>query len=315
MRSKILRIAAAGAVVAGGLAVLTPPSGADVETDVALTCSGARAMGKLNPAITLAGLQTKATTALFTDLTAPPAKLGGSCTAKIGAGGRLAANGGKPGIPGSGAQTLTLNPVTLAATLNGWGTCASPAPAGTSANGNYPLTGQIVQKYSQTYTDTVTSLPKNYSSSAWITSTGFDDVDVVGVTGIGTKGIGTGAPITGKFAFDPIKKPVKGTDYQKKFVDDGAGDPYINPVNSTQDKYTDYPNTVLGHDGYVDDVPLLVTQTPAYSAQTGYMLDLITGLGCTLGGSPIGLVQVQTYSPSLLGTVFTNGGLKWQLPA
>ena len=296
IRSKILAVAAAGAVALGGFA-LAAPAGADVNTIHTLGCggtgvgAGGLSLGKLVPGISFGGIQTKSTSALFTDLTAPPAKLGGICTAHLGDGGRLEANGGKPGIPGSGAQTLTLHATTFSSTLTGYASCNSAAPPGTAASADYPLNGLLTAKFAEGYTDTVTLLPKFYSAQAYISTNGFVSTpialaDYLNIIGTGTKGIGAGAKLTGQIFFDPVKKPVNHIDYDI----DGL-DPLNNPI------------------------PTVITGTAAYSAQTGMMLDLGPAVLCAgnLGGT-IAQIEIGTGTPSLLGTANPNAGIFLDLP-
>lgn len=295
IRSKILAIASAGAVAIGGFA-LAAPAGADSSSVHTLECGGAlgsgnpgRSLGKLTPGITFAGLQTKATSAAMSDLTAPGQKLGGVCVAKMGTGGRLAANGGKAGVPGSGAQTLLLTPSVFSSVLNGFGSCDSAAPAGTTASGNYPLNGLLTVKFSQTYTDTVTALTKSYSAQAFIHTGGFVPglADYLQLNGTGTKGIGAGTDVSGQIYFDPIKKPVNHIDYDSDGLD-----------NANQ------------------PIPLTKEGTASYSAQTGYMLDLGPAISCAgnLGGN-IAQIQIGTGQTSLLGTSNPNAGILWDIPA
>jgi hypothetical protein len=271
IRSKTLRVAAAGFLAAAGLAVIASPAGADDPDQVSMTCGGARAQGKLKPGINFAGQQLKATTSLFKDLTNNKAPIGGTCTANFQLGGSIASNGGKGS---AGTVPGTLNPITMSSNLNGTGSCdqADPGPPPTAAD--YPLNGQVSLKMSQ-----MNALGKNWQAVTYVTTAGFVDLDVVQIVGMGVKGLGAGAQVSGQFYFDPIKKP-------KNKVDYGQG--------------TDFPT--------INDIP-------TYDPKTGMMLDLETALACAANlGGVISLVEVGTGPTSLLGTVVAEPGLTWKLP-
>lgn len=268
IRSKTLRVAAAGFLAAAGLALVASPAGADDSSQESMHCQNARAQGKLNPGITFAGQQLKATTSLFKDLTNPlKPPIGGSCTANFQLGGSIASNGGK-GSAGTVPGTLT--PIGMSANLNGFGSCDQSDPPPTAAS--YPLNGQVSLKMSQ-----INGLGKNWAATTYLTTAGFVDgkPDVVQIVGMGTKGLGAGAQVSGQFYFDPIKKPKKGVDYITSPTEISSYDPKT---------------------GMMLDV------------------DTALACALNAGGT-ITLVEVGTGTPSLLGTVVDDPGLTWQLPS
>jgi len=93
--------------------------------------------------------------------------------------------------PGAGSWT----DVQVSAKLAGVASCdpASPDPS------QYPLNGKLKLAYAL----------KTLSSQAYVRVTGFDPVpgpDVIGLTGILTKGAGAGSTLSGEVFFDPVVK-------------------------------------------------------------------------------------------------------------
>jgi hypothetical protein len=204
---------------------------------------------------------------MFKDLTNPlKPPIGGTCTANFQSGGSNASNGGKGAV---GAVPANLTPIGMSSNLNGTGSCDQSDPGPPPAASDYPLNGAVTTKMSQ-----LNSLGKNWAATTYVTTAGFVDLDVVAIVGMGTKGLGAGAQVTGSFYFDPIKKPKKGVDYTTSPTEIDSYDPKT---------------------GYMLD------------------LDTALACAANLGGV-ITLVEVGTGPTSLLGTAVADPGLTWQLP-
>jgi len=213
LKLKTKLVAGAGSLVmATSMMAMAAPAAHAVVTTVG-SCQGSVPLIKISNTVKGEGLRdqtrrsVKVAGGLAKDQTSKAA-IGGTCSGIYRAGDKHVPSS----APGGGNTVLsTLTTITQATSLLGNASCANGASAiavDATANDAYPLNGKVTWKFNETYTDLITSAPKNFTMQAGIALLGFDtsQLDVVDVTGLVTVGVNAGANVSGKIWEDPVAK-------------------------------------------------------------------------------------------------------------
>jgi hypothetical protein len=247
LRLKTKLVSGAGSLLmATGLLAVAAPAAHGTVTTVG-SCGGAVQLVKLSSPVKGVGLGDQTTRsikiagALAKDQTSKQlVNGGGTCSGIYRAGDKHV-----PAPPvGSGNTVLsTLNALSQSVSLLGNVSCANGAPAiavDANASDAYPATGKITWKFSQQYTDLLTSSPKNYAMQADVVLLGFDpsQLDVVDIGGIGLTGVNAGANVSGQIWEDPVAKTGGGSGFNTGYELDvasaaGCADTTPNNANLT----------------------------------------------------------------------------------